>query len=272
MVGENVPYITSRNSSDTGSTQDYTNYDYKDVGTTLKITPQINQANLVRLEISVEVTKLKSAADVATPTTFKRTADTTVVLHNEETVVIGGIIGQDTSSGDYKVPFLGDIPLIGWLFKSHGKSIKRTNMFIFITPRIVENSPGLANIYYKKRDIMEYVQEGSSEIPDRFFYDKPNPEHATALADIGFAMLQKKEYGKARDFFDQALKVNPDNPYALINLGIIYEHEGSREEAAAMYQQVLDIAAGNFEGDGAEVDNALRNTAMENLKHLQQNQ
>ncbi len=272
VVGENVPYITSRNSSDTGSTQDYTNYDYKDVGTTLKITPQINQANLVRLEISVEVTKLKSAADVATPTTFKRTANTTVVLHNEETVVIGGIIGQDTSSGDYKVPFLGDIPLIGWLFKSHGKSIKKTNMFIFITPRIVENSPELANIYYKKRDIMEYVQEGSSEIPDRFFYDKPNPEHATALADIGFAMLQKKEYGKARDFFDQALKVNPDNPYALINLGIIYEHEGSREEAAAMYQQVLDIAAGNFEGDGAEVDNALRNTAMENLKHLQQNQ
>ncbi|RWX46505.1 type II and III secretion system protein, partial [Candidatus Electrothrix communis] len=118
-VGQNVPYITSRNTSDTGSTQDYTNYEYKDVGTTLKITPQINQANLLRLEIGVEVTRLKSEAGVTTPTTFKRSADTTVVVHNEEIVVIGGMIGQDITSGDYKVPLLGDIPLLGWLFKTH---------------------------------------------------------------------------------------------------------------------------------------------------------
>ena len=265
IVGENIPYITSRNSSDTGSTQDYTNYDYKDVGTTLKITPQINQADLVRLEIAVEVTKLKSAADIATPTTFKRTANTTVVVHNEETVVIGGIIGQDTTTADYKVPILGDIPLLGWLFKSHGDNVKKTNMFIFITPRIVEGSPELAALYYKKRDIMEYVQEGSSAIPDRFFHDKPNPEHATALADMGFAKLQAREYGKAKGFFEQALKINPDNPYALINMGVVYEHQGAKKQAASMYRQVLDL-------DGQEVDEALRNVARENLDQLEQAQ
>ncbi|MCW5214428.1 type II secretion system secretin GspD, partial [Desulfobulbus sp. US5] len=135
-VGQNVPYITSRNTSDTGSTQDYTNYEYKDVGTTLKITPQINQANLLRLEIGVEVTRLKSEAGVTTPTTFKRSADTTVVVHNEEIVVIGGMIGQDITSGDYKVPLLGDIPLLGWLFKTHEDRKIKTNMFIFIMPRI----------------------------------------------------------------------------------------------------------------------------------------
>ncbi len=272
VVGENVPYITSLNSSATGSTQDYTNYDYKDVGTTLRITPQINQADLVRLEIGVEVTKLKSAADVTTPTTFKRTADTTVVVHNKETVVIGGIIGQDTSSGENKVPLLGDIPLLGWLFKTHGNNLKKTNMFIFITPHIVESSPELAALYYKKRDVMEYVQEGSSAIPDHFFYDKPNPDHATALADIGFAKLQNKEFNKARGYFDQALKIDPENPYALINLGIISEQEGDKVRAAEMYQQVLDLAGkgGSTAGGGRGVDEALQNVARENLEQLQQ--
>jgi len=272
VVGENVPYITSLNSSTTGSTQDYTNYEYKDVGTTLKITPQINQADLVRLEIGVEVTKLKSAADVTTPTTFKRTADTTVVVHNEETVVIGGIIGQDTSSGENKVPLLGDIPLLGWMFKNHANSLKKTNMFIFITPHIVESSPELAALYYKKRDVMEYVQKGSSAIPDRFFHARPNPEHATALADIGFAKLRNKEFAKAKGYFNQALKINPDNAYALINLGVIAEQEGDKEQAARLYRQVLDLAGsgGSVEGGEQGVDAALQNAARDNLKQLEQ--
>lgn len=274
IVGENVPYITSKNSASSGSTQDYTNYEYKDVGTTLKITPQINQADLVRLEIGVEVTKLKSAADVATPTTFKRTADTTVVVHNEETVVIGGIIGQDTSTADYKVPLLGDIPGLGWLFKTHGNSLRKTNMFIFITPHIVESSPELAAMYFKKRDIMEYVQEGSSTIPDKFFHAKPNPEHATALADMGFTQMQRKEYEKARGFFQQALKIDPENPYALINMGIIYEHDNDKIQAGKMYRQVLDLAGkgGGKDGAGQGVDSALQNVARENLKQLEQGQ
>jgi len=272
VVGENVPYITSRNSSANGSTQDYTNYEYKDVGTTLKITPQINQADLVRLEIGVEVTRLKSAADVTTPTTFKRTADTTVVVHNEETVVIGGIIGQDTSSGDYKVPLLGDIPILGYLFKTHANKLTKTNLFIFITPHIVESSPELAAIYYKKRDVMEFVQEGSSTIPDHFFHAKPNLEHATALADMGFSKLQRKQYTQAKQYFQQALKIDPDNPYALINLGLVYEHEKKPAQAKNMYIHVLELS-GPVTGDDGEmtqqVDQALLDVARDNLKQLE---
>jgi general secretion pathway protein D len=271
VVGENVPYLTSQNTTD--ALQNYSNYEYKDVATTLEITPQINQADLVRLDIGVEVIKLKDTNNFR-PTTFKRKAETTVVVHNEETVVIGGIIGQDTTTGEYKVPLLGDIPLLGWLFKSHGNKQAKTNLFIFITPHIVESSPELAALYYKKRDVMEYVQKGSSEIPDRFFHGKPNPEHATALADMGFAKLQKKEYDKAKAYFDQALKINPDNPYALINLGVIYEHEGNKEMAAEKYRQVLDLA-GQEVGEGAEpprVEQALQNAARENLRLLERRQ
>ncbi len=269
-VGENIPYITSKNTN--ASNTDYTSYEYKDVATTLEITPQINQADLVRLEIGVEVIKLKSAGDVATPTTFKRSADTTVVVHNEETVVIGGIIGQDTSSGEYKVPVLGDIPLLGWLFKSRAHSQQKTNLFIFITPHIVENQAEIAELYYQKRDTMEYVQPGSSEITDHFFHGNTKPEHATALADIGFAKLEKKEYDQARQYFTQALKINPENPYALINLGVVCERQGDREGARKLYQKVLQLEAVDSESGTAGVDESLRQVARENLEQLNKSQ
>ena len=273
-VGQNVPYITSQNSSETGSTQDYTNYEYKDVGTTLKITPQINQANLLRLEIGVEVTRLKSEAGVATPTTFKRSADTTVVVHNEEIVVIGGMIGQDITSGDYKVPLLGDIPLLGWLFRTHQDRNNKTNMFIFIMPRIVESSPQLADIYQHKRDVMEDVLEGSGDIPEQVLQIAPNQEHVFAFIDLGFAKLQQKKYSEAKGYFLQALKIEPDNPYALINMGIIYEHEKQFNKAAETYQQMLNLADSHqdsAEEDHTPEDQALLNTARENLRKIQRN-
>ncbi|CAK8716165.1 Type II secretion system protein GspD [Candidatus Electrothrix laxa] len=273
-VGQNVPYITSKNTSDTGSTQDYTSYEYKDVGTTLKITPQINQANLLRLEIGVEVTRLKSEAGVATPTTYKRSADTTVVVHNEEIVVIGGMIGQDITSGEYKVPLLGDIPLLGWLFKTHEDRDNKTNMFIFIMPRIVESSPQLADIYQGKLDVMENVLEGTGDVPEQILQVTPNQEHVFAFIDLGFAKLQQKKYHEAKGYFLQALKIEPENPYALINMGIIYEHEKQFNKAAETYQQMLDLA--DSQQDSAETgsapeNQALLNTARENLRNIQQN-
>ncbi|WP_051309211.1 type II secretion system secretin GspD [Desulfogranum japonicum] len=268
-VGENVPYITSKNT--TASEQDYTNYEYKDVATSLKITPQINQADVVRLEIGVEVIKLKDLND-GNPTTFTRTADTTVIVHNEETVVLGGMIGQDTSSGEYKVPLLGDIPLLGWLFKSRTSSETKTNLFIFITPHIVENPAELAAIYYKKRDIMENLQPGSSDIPDQFFYDKPSTDHAAALTDLGFARLQKKQNGAAKDYFMQALRIDPQNPYATINLGVVYEREGRYPQAKEMYERVLELQPQPAkEGSSpAYPYEDLRQLAKENLMHLGQ--
>jgi hypothetical protein len=83
------------------------------VGVTLKITPQINQENVVRLEVFVEVIKIKNAAVALatnTPTTFKRTAQTTVIVQDGNTLVMGGIIGDDVQDTSNKVPFLGDIP------------------------------------------------------------------------------------------------------------------------------------------------------------------
>lgn len=264
-VGENVPYITSRNTTE--AQQDYTNYEYKDVATTLAITPQINQADVVRLEINVEVIKLKGSELTTTPSTFTRTADTTVVVHNEETVVIGGMIGQDTTSSNYKVPILGDVPLLGWLFKSHGDTQRKTNLYIFITPRIVENPAELAALYHKKRDAVEKVHKSPGDVADQFFHPTSDPGQSVALSDIGFTKMQQNDLARAREYFDQALKIDPGNAAALINLGVISEREGKKGEAERLYRQVL-ARAPEKNAEGAVQADPLREVARENLDNL----
>ncbi|MBV5316817.1 MAG: type II secretion system secretin GspD [Desulfobulbaceae bacterium] len=267
-VGENVPYITSKNTTTTQ--QDYTNYEYKDVATSLTITPQVNQAEVIRLEIGVEVIKLKGADTTGTPTTFTRTADTTVVIHNEETVVIGGMIGQDSTNSEYKVPLLGDIPLLGWMFKSHGDSHKKTNLYIFITPHIVENPAELADIYHKKRENMESVHHVPGDPADQFFHPTSNPAQSMALSDIGFDKLQKNELARAREYFNQALKVDPENGAAMINLAIVCEREGKKTEAVALYRKVLALPTAKDGKTGQAEEDPLKVTARESLKRLGQ--
>ncbi len=271
VVGENVPYITSQNT--TTAQQDYTNYEYKDVATTLEITPQINHFDVLRLEIMAEVIKLKNPNDVSgTPTTFKRKADTTVVVHNNETIVIGGIIGQDSSSSEFKVPLLGDIPLLGWLFKTRTTFHNKTNLYIFITPKIVDNPAELASIYYKKRDIMEDVKKGSSAIVEDQLNKAPNPQHSMELTNLGFAGLKNKEYDRAKEYFEEALKIDPKNPYALVNLGVACERQGDRERAAKLYNKVLRLETTDQFVGGAAAIESLKKLAKENLDQLKNNQ
>ncbi len=156
-VGKNVPYVTRQEQNTTGV--DYSSYDYKDVGVKLNITPHINDDQFVRLKILQTVTQLASTKETTTPTTFKREAKTTVVIKDSETIVIGGIIGDNTQLDEYKVPCLGSIPGIGWLFKSVKQQRDKTNLFIFITPRIVRTQHDMAPITKGKRDFIEGVRE-----------------------------------------------------------------------------------------------------------------
>ena len=166
-VGKNVPYVT-RQDTTTTATINYSSYEYKDVGITLKVTPQINKEGFVRLKLDQSVTKLDTQTqDVGTgqkilaPTTLKRTAKTTVTVRSGDTVVIGGLIEDSTSEGVYKVPLLGDIPLLGWLFKFRTTVGDKTNLFIFITPRIIQKPEDATDIHRDKKDYMQSLQEGT---------------------------------------------------------------------------------------------------------------
>ncbi len=159
-VGENVPYQTRAETST--SDIDYSSYEYKDVGVTLRITPQINRERFVRLNIFQEVTKLVTEAGTQTvrPTTLKRTTKTTVTIQDKNTIVIGGLIGEDITNTVYKTPCLGDIPFLGWLFKYKSESREKRNLFIFITPHIIENPGEAKEIYYEKEEHIKKVKAG----------------------------------------------------------------------------------------------------------------
>jgi general secretion pathway protein D len=174
-VGSNVPYITRQDSTTTSATYpvNYNTYEYKDVGVVLNITPHINEENFIRLKISQQVTKVTSASTSATPTTLKRTAKTTVVVKDNETIVIGGLVGDSTQDNTYKVPLLGDIPLLGWLFKTNSTSREKTNLYVFLTPHIVRTQKNAANLYQEKRETMGEVVEGIIKLNEKKAEPKP---------------------------------------------------------------------------------------------------
>ena len=181
-VGSNVPYVTRQDQTPVGTTTttnytNYSNYEYKDVGVILNITPHINEENFIRLKISQKVTKVTSVSNGA-PTTLKREAKTTVVVKDSETIVIGGMVGDSTQDNTYKVPLLGDIPLLGWLFKTNSKAREKTNLYVFITPHVVRTQQEAANLYQEKRETMGEVVEGIIKLNEK----KPEVKPPTAPA------------------------------------------------------------------------------------------
>ena len=150
FVGQNVPFITATNLTSTGLSQQ--SVDRKDVGIDLKITPQISEGEYVKLdiyqEISAVVPTLKSSDTVSASDliTTKRSAKTSVVVKDKETVVIGGLIQDQENETVDKIPWLGDIPWLGWLFKSVHKDRTKTNLLIVLTPRIVRGTEEMTDV------------------------------------------------------------------------------------------------------------------------------
>ncbi len=265
-VGENIPYLSQKNTADT-SERGYESYEYKDVATSLSITPQINQANTLRLEISTEVNKVKGNSPGITPSTFTRSAETTVLVQDGQTIVIGGIIGHDADDGENKIPLLGDIPFIGWLFKTYQTKHVKQNMFIFITPHIIRNPADISRVTMDKETQLGRVMPTVKEE----LHKQVNLDNALTLSDIGFQKLQGKDYAAAKDYFNEALDVNPKYPYALMNMGVICEQEGDVAKAIDYYQQVVDSGIDEATGEENAGPNglSLRNLCRENIKRLQ---
>lgn len=154
-VGKNIPFQTT---TSTTNNDTYNSFEYRDVGKTLKITPQINKDRMVRLNLSLEVSALESTTDFR-PTTLKRTVETTVMVKDSSTVVIGGLIDDNFSQTEYKVPCLGDVPGMGWLFKTRSKGNEKSNLFIFITPRVIQNPDEASTVSQSKKGEINQMRE-----------------------------------------------------------------------------------------------------------------
>ncbi len=156
IVGSNVPIITNR-LTDAGSTGLATNVsvERKDVALTLRFTPQVTEGNLVRLTVYQEITDIAAnqigKIDQVGPTFTKRQLRNTVLAEDGKTVVLGGLIGTNIQKKNFKVPLLGDIPLLGRLFRSKSTSTQKTNLLIFITPRVIHSAEEMAEITRRAR-------------------------------------------------------------------------------------------------------------------------
>ena len=168
LVGEEVPFITNSRVTDNGNT--INTIDYRDIGIILGVTPQINGDGLVVLNVSQELSSLQSSTvqfseGLNAPRVAKRTAETRIAVNDGQTVVIGGLMQDRVTKTIRKVPLLGDIPLIGHLFKRTEETRGKSELLLFLTPEVVMDPADLVgmseNIRNESENIEQTVEPGA---------------------------------------------------------------------------------------------------------------
>ena len=165
VVADNIPFVTGQIFS-ANNNNPTTTIERKDVGITLRMTPQINESDYVRLEIFQESSQVTDSPEGLTAaqvgvTTSKRTAQTLVVVKDRQTVIIGGLMKDNVSHVETKIPVLGDIPILGYLFKTSRKTMEKTNLLIFLTPYVVKDASDLEEITRISNERMRLFREES---------------------------------------------------------------------------------------------------------------
>ncbi len=192
VVAQNVPFITGNFSTGvdtgqvTGGVDPFQTIERQDVGITLRITPQVNEGDTIRLDIeqessSIAETNLEDAADLITN---KRTIKTNVLVEDGQTLVLGGLIEDSVTDNQQKVPILGDIPLLGYLFRSDSTNEAERSLMVFIHPVILRD-PKLATAYTNSK--YDYLRARQIEVNQRRGFGKAS---AARLPDLDELITQ----------------------------------------------------------------------------------
>jgi general secretion pathway protein D len=166
VVGENRPFPTGQAQGITGGT--LVTIERKDVGVTLELTPQVLENDLIRLEIKQEITAIAEnvAQTIGTgtssvpvgPTTTKRSMETTTIAQDQQTLVVGGLVRDNITINERKVPFFADIPWVGWLFKSETRTLEKLNLLVFLTPHLVRDDMDMVELNARKAKELNALQ------------------------------------------------------------------------------------------------------------------
>ena len=157
-VADQVPVVSTRLESNTNPPLTTTTVEYRDVGVILTFTPYINDSGLVTLEIEQEVSEVSNTSSSTNdnPTFFKRSISTNLVASQDQSIVLGGLVKERKSLNRAGIPWFYKIPLIGWIFGSRDDTINRTELLVFITPRVIRSvEEGIA----LSRDFEDRVQQ-----------------------------------------------------------------------------------------------------------------
>lgn len=157
IVGDEVPVLTGSQNSSNGNSNPFQTVERKEVGVKLKVVPQINEGNSVKLTIEQEVSGINGNTGVDVIFSTRRLT-TTVMADSGQIVVLGGLIQEDVQESVQKVPFLGDIPFIGHLFRSSSSGKRKTNLMVFIKPTIIRDGITMEGIAGRKYNYFRAIQ------------------------------------------------------------------------------------------------------------------
>ncbi|MDE2254122.1 MAG: type II secretion system secretin GspD [Betaproteobacteria bacterium] len=166
VVGQNVPFITGQYAQ-TGSTATVTPFqtvERKDVGLTLKVRPQITAGDTIKMDVYQEVSSIASTSNSAGIITNKRSIQTAVLVNDGQTIVLGGLMQDNVSENNSKIPGLGDIPGLGALFRSNSRQMQKTDLMVFLRPIIVRTEGEGNTISQRRYDSMQNLQT-QSQLP-----------------------------------------------------------------------------------------------------------
>jgi general secretion pathway protein D len=167
IIGQNVPFVTGQytnsaaSAGSTGTVNPFQTVERKDVGLTLKVKPQISENGTIKLEIYQEVSSVQASSINSTTglITNKRSIQTNVLVEDGGIVVLGGLLQDEYSGNQEKVPLLGDIPLFGNLFKTESRSRKKTNLMVFLRPVVVRDGAATEQLSLDRYDLMRSGQQ-----------------------------------------------------------------------------------------------------------------
>ena len=170
VIGQNVPFVTGQytnaNSGAGGSVNPFQTVERKDVGLTLRVKPQISENGTVRLQIFQEVSNVQ-ANSINSPTgliTNKRSIESNVLVDDGAIVVLGGLLQDEFSGNQEKVPVIGDVPFFGNLFKSETRSRRKTNLMVFLRPVVVRDAAQSDELSLDRYELMRLKQEAGQPV------------------------------------------------------------------------------------------------------------
>jgi len=160
ISGENVPFVTGQftsTGSSTTSVNPFQTVERKDVGLTLRVKPQIGEGGTIRMTVFQEKSDVKAGTEDKTngPTTNKSSIETSVVVDDGTLLVLGGLIKENTSVNQTKVPLLGDLPVVGNLFRTESRKRNKTNLMVFLRPVVMRTQDDASRM---STDRYEYVR------------------------------------------------------------------------------------------------------------------
>ena len=203
IVGENVPFVTGSftGAGSTDPANPFQTIERQDVGLTLKVTPQINEGDTVKLVLEQEISSVQPDTEGAGLRTRKRSIKTSVLVDDGGILILGGLMQEEENESQSKIPLLGDIPLIGVLFRSKSKSKTNQNLMVFLRPSILRDRKDADTLTNEKYSFIRGLQSDSFDINKAFssplkdIESSLRPPERTELSEPIYETPQKKDIG-----------------------------------------------------------------------------